>query len=71
MKPSFCAEPLWPAGEAFFWLDWRRGNLGQEGGNRGGDFLLEDFGEFSTFCLTVESSSYKYMRICLCRDVWW
>jgi hypothetical protein len=32
-------------------------------------FLLDDLGKFSTFCLTVESSSYKYMRICLWSDV--
>ena len=28
-------------------------------------FLIEDFGEIVSFCLAVESSSYKYMRICL------
>jgi hypothetical protein len=32
-------------------------------------FFLEDFGEFSIFCLTVESSLYKYMRICLWSDI--
>jgi hypothetical protein len=48
---------------------WAEGILGPEGGNGGGDFFLEDFGEFSTFCLTVESSLYKYMRICLWSDV--
>jgi hypothetical protein len=36
-----------------------------EGGNGGGDFLVEDFGELSIFYLTVESSLYKYMRIYL------
>jgi len=28
-------------------------------------FFLEDFGEYCSFCLTVESSLYKYMRIYL------
>ena len=32
-------------------------------------FFLGDFGEFSSFCLTVESSLYKYMRICLWSDI--
>ena len=47
----------------------RQGFYGPGDGNGGRDFFLEDFGEFFSFCLTVESSLYKYMRICLWSDI--
>jgi hypothetical protein len=65
MKPSFCAERLWPAGVG------GGGFYAQSAEMAAAIVFLDDFGEFFTFCLTVESSLDKYMRICLCRDVWW
>ena len=42
----WCVRALRCDGGGKNWVDWRRGILCPEGGNCGGDFLLEDFDEF-------------------------
>jgi hypothetical protein len=56
--------------QGFFESEKWKAALCPEGGNGGGDFLVEDLGKLSIFYLPVESSLYKYMRICLWSDAW-